>query len=171
MKNMIKPVIVLTLICLVVSVLLAAVNSMTKPIIDEYEAKVAEDACAKVMPNNTGFEQITLPDDLPSTVKAVYRENSGAGYVYKMVTTGFSSGYQIMCGISSDGKITGTKVLDHSETPGYGSRTDDPSYTDRFIGRTATLEGDLLLSGATISSKAFKAAITDAFTAHQSITK
>lgn len=171
MNKIIKPVIVLTLICLVVSVLLAAVNSVTKPIIDEYEAKVAEKACSDVMPYNYGFTQIALPEGVPSTVKAVYKENSGLGYVYKMVTTGFSSGFQIMCGISVEGKITGTKVLAHSETPGYGSRTSEREYTDRFIGRTAALEGDLLLSGATVSSKAFKAAIADAFTADTMITK
>ena len=61
MKNMIKPIIVLTLICLITSLLLAAVNSVTKPTIEEYEAKVAAEACLKVMPNGSNFKEIELP--------------------------------------------------------------------------------------------------------------
>ena len=172
MKNMIKPILVLTLICLVVSVLLAAVNSMTEPIIDEREAQLASDACARLIPGGTGFEQIDIPDGLPSTIKAIYRESSGQGYVYKMVTTGYKSGFQIMCGISADGKITATEVIANNETPGYGSRTAEKSYTDLYIGYTSELGGEeLLLSGATISSRAFKSAIADAFTAHQALTR
>ncbi len=170
MKNTTRPVLVLTLICLSVSLLLAAVNSITKPVIDEYEAEQAKQACSEVMPEGESFSMIELPTDLPDTVVAVYRESDG-GYVFKMVTNGFSSGYQIMCGISADGKITGTKVLAHSETPGYGSKTAEKDHTDKYIGLTSSLDGDLLISGATKSSTAFKAAIADAFSAFEALTK
>ncbi len=125
------------------------------------------------MPNGKGFESIDLPDVLPSSVTAIYKEEGG-GYVFKMVTSGFSSGYQIMCGISADGKITGTTVLAHSETPGYGSKTAETSYTDRYIGEDKSLHSngdDYLISGATKSSTAYKAAIADAFSAFTIITR
>ena len=164
----IKSIVVLTAICLCVSLLLAGVNSMTAPVIEAYEAKQAALACSEAMPDGTDFETVELPDGIPSTVSAIYKE-SGGGYVFKMVTTGFSSGYQIMCGISASGKITGTKVLAHSETPGYGSKTAESSYTDLYIGVDSSLEGDFIISGATKSSTAFKKAIADAFTAFSMI--
>jgi len=89
MKNHIKTILTLTIICLVVSVLLAAVNFVTDPVIKEYEKKQAEAACSEVMPEGSGFESITLPGAVPSTVTAIYKE-AGGGYVFKMVTTGFS---------------------------------------------------------------------------------
>ena len=49
MKTSIKSVIVLTLICLVVSGILAGINFFTGPIIKEYESRVAYEACYKVM--------------------------------------------------------------------------------------------------------------------------
>ncbi len=173
MKNMIKPIMVLTLICLIASLLLAAVNTVTKPVIEEHEAKKAAEACLAVMPEGNDFAEIELPSVLPASVKAIYKE-AGGGYVFKMVTSGFSSGYTIMCGISSDGKITGTTVLSHSETPGYGSKTAESDYTNRYIGedKSMHLNGDTyLISGATKSSTAFRAAIADAFSAFTIITR
>ncbi len=172
MKSMAKPIIVLTLICLITSLLLAAVNSITKPIIEAYEAKEAARACLEVMPEGIDFTETELKDTFPASVKAVYRE-AGGGYVFKMVTTGFNSGYQIMCGISPEGKITGTCVLSHSETQGYGSRTAEKAYNDLYIGEDSSMSlngKDYLLSGATKSSKAYRTAIADAFSAYAIVT-
>ncbi len=173
MKSMIKPILVLTVICLFISMILAAVNSVTKPTIEAYEAEQAALACKDVMPNGKNFESIPLPDVLPATITAIYKEEGG-GYVFKMQTNGFSSGYQIMCGISADGKITGTKVLAHSETPGYGSKTAEKSYNDLYIGEDKSMHSNgenYLISGATKSSTAYKAAIADAFSAFTIITR
>ena len=43
-KDIIKPIVVLTCICLVVTALLAYVNTVTSPIITEAEQKAAEEA-------------------------------------------------------------------------------------------------------------------------------
>ncbi len=174
MKKMIKPILVLTLICLCVSILLAVVNEITAPKIKEYEAKIAEKGCLEVMPDGESFVEIELPDGLPQTVTNVYKEEGG-GYVFKLVTNGYSSGYQIMCGISADGKITGTKVLAHNETPSIGGQTQDKSYCDRYVGAGADLKKengesvDYLISHATVSTTAFKNAIADAFTAYETL--
>ena len=100
MKTSIKSVIVLTLICLVVSGILAGINFFTGPIIKEYESRVAYEACYKVMPDASTFEEVHV-DNLPKTVTNVYKETTGKGYVFKMETTGYSSGLVIMCGHGS----------------------------------------------------------------------
>ena len=101
MKTSIKSVIVLTLICLVVSGILAGINFFTGPIIKEYESRVAYEACYKVMPDASTFEEVHV-DNLPKTVTNVYKETTGKGYVFKMETTGYSSGLVIMCEITFD---------------------------------------------------------------------
>ena len=145
MKKSIVSVISLTAICLVVSVLLATANAFTAPIIEEAEKKAANEALLVVMPDGEGFEEIDISSyTLPGTVTEVYKEKSG-GYVFKMTTSGYSSGLIIMCGVGKDGKITGAVCLASSETLG-----EEKEYGKLFDG--ADIEkADLIdtVSGAT----------------------
>lgn len=173
MKKSILSVIVLTVICLVVSAVLAIINHFTSPIIEEAEAKEAYAACYELIPDAETFEEIDLSktSDLPSMITNAYREKTGKGYVFKMSTTGFNSGLIIMCAISEDGKIINTKIVASNETPGYGKRLEDPNdqdavkYVDSYIGNDSSLKGVDHLSGATRTSDAFKGAIVAAFKA------
>ena len=58
MKDIIKPIAVLGAICLVVTALLAYINSVTSPIILAAEQKAAEEARLEVMPEANSFEKI-----------------------------------------------------------------------------------------------------------------
>ncbi len=168
MKKSIQSVIVLTVICLVVSGVLAGINYFTGPIIKEYESRKAFEACYIVMPNASTFEELSgddLPSNLPSTITNIYKETTGLGYVFKMETTGYASGLVIMCGIDSNGKITKVTTVSSNETPSIGGQTENESYTNQYIGKDSALTGVVGVSGATVTSTAYKAAIQDAFTA------
>ena len=41
------------------------------------------------------------------------KDDSGLGYAFKVQDKGFGGAYTIMVGISSDGKVTGAKLLDN----------------------------------------------------------
>ena len=58
MKDIVKPIAVLAAICLVVTALLAYINSVTAPIISEAEQKAAQEARLEVMPGATDFEPV-----------------------------------------------------------------------------------------------------------------
>ena len=108
MKENIKSVVVLTAICLVVAVLLAYTNSITAPIIEANKAAKASGSLLEVMPEATGFEDITETlGELPATVKEVHKETSGLGHVIILGTTSqFSSDEMgITVAIGADGKI------------------------------------------------------------------
>ena len=115
----------------------------------------------EVMPGASTFEEIDKPAGAPSTVKTIYREKSGEGYVFIMVAekTSYSSGdMTISLGIS-DGKITGAKLTSYNESRDLGKTT----YPDKFVGKTeADYDSVEVTSQVTYSSKAFKAAIGDA---------
>ncbi len=168
-KNMIKPVLVLTCICLVVTALLAYINTVTSPIIAEAEQKAAQEAMAEVLSEADSFEQVTI-DTLPERVTEIYRSENGTGYVFMLTTKGYGGDMKLICGIKADGTIEACKTLSHSETSGLGSKTAEDPYRNQYIGKTSdTLNEVDAISGATISSVAYKSAIEEAFEAFNKV--
>ena len=161
MKENIKSVVVLTAICLVVAVLLAYTNSITAPIIEANKAAKASGSLLEVMPEASGFENITdTLANLPATVKEVHRETSGLGHVMILGTTSqFSSGEMgITVAIGADGKISNVLLTGYYESKDFGA-----DYPSTYIGQDSALGGVDTVAGTTFSSTAFKNAITDAF--------
>lgn len=172
MNKNIKSILVLTVICIVVGSMLAVVNHITAPIIAEANRKKALESCFVVMKDASDFEDKTEEFaglELPSTIKNIYKEKEGKGYVFKMETTGYKSGLVIMCGINSDGKITGVTTISSEETANIGKKTEDEAYESQYIGKDQSLKGVEKITGATITSTAYKKAIQDAFTAYDTI--
>ncbi|HOG01637.1 MAG: Electron transport complex protein RnfG [Firmicutes bacterium ADurb.Bin248] len=165
-RDIVKPIVVLTLICLVVSAALAFTNSLTKPVIDEAAAKRSDEIRLAVMPEADAFEQIEVPG-MPETVSAAYRAKNGAGYVFNVVGRGYGGDMQIICGIGPDGRITACMTLSHSETEGVGSKTAEEEYRGQYAGKDASLEGVEAISRATVSSEAYEKAIRDVFEAYE----
>ncbi len=169
MKNtfgqIIKPILVLTCICLVVTALLAYINTVTAPIIADAEKKAAQEAMEEVLSEADAFEKITL-NSLPERVTEIYRAQNGTGYVFMLTTKGYGGDMKLICGIKTDGTIEACKTLSHSETSGLGSKTAEGPYRNQYIGKTEkTLNEVDAISGATISSVAYKSAIEEAFEA------
>ena len=161
MKENIKSVVVLTAICLVVAVLLAYTNSITAPIIEANKAAKASGSLLEVMPEATGFENITETlANLPATVKEVHKETSGLGHVMILgTTTQFSSDEMgITVAIGADGKISNVLLTGYYESKDFGA-----DYPSTYIGQDSALGGVDIVAGTTFSSTAFKDAITDAF--------
>ena len=170
-KEIIAPIIVLTCICLVVTAALAYTNSITAPVIKAAEEQAAEQARAEVLSEADSFTQVKAAN-LPEEITEVYKADNGAGYVFMVTTKGYGGNIKLICGIKSDGSIEKTKTLSHSETSGIGSRVVDnkSSYKDQYVGKTAdTLDEVDAVSGATISSKAYKSAIESVFKAYETV--
>ena len=170
-KEIVKPIVVLTCICLVVTALLAYINMVTQPIIQAAEEKAATEARAEVLPDaNGGFSEIET--QLPEGVTEAYKADNGSGYVFSLVTKGYGGDAKLICGINSNGEINACKTLSHGETSGIGSRVFDNSepFKDNFVGKTAeTYEQVDGITGATISSTAYKKALKSAFEAYEAV--
>ena len=168
MKQYIKSVIVLTSICLVVALMLAVTNHFTKDKIAQNNAQAAYAACFEVMPEAKAFEEVDLStyQNLPASLTNAYKETNGLGYTYKHVVTGKNPGLTVMVGIDNTGLITGATVVASQETPSYFGGDKATNYASKFAGKDSTLAGIELISGATMSSKAFKDAVSDAFNAN-----
>ena len=158
MKKYIKSVIALTVICAVVSALLAVTNFVTAPIIEENAASAANDALSIVMPEGSGFAPVDISTtELPATVTEVYSAETG-GYVVKLTTAGYGTDMVIMCGINAAGEITGATCLSSNETLGL-----EKTYGETALGYKAdTIDGLATVSGVTKTSQGYKDALKDA---------
>ena len=163
-KEFVMPILVLTLICLFISAALAITNHFTGPVIAKAAAGRAEAARSEVVPEADSFELLQA-DGLPATVKEVYKASNGAGYVFVLTVSGYGGDIGLICGIAPDGTIIATKTLQQSETKGMGSKIMEAPFAGQFPGKDASLDGVDMISGATISSKAYINAIKDAFAA------
>ena len=162
-KDFLIPVVVLTVICAVVSAALVFTYQATKPIIDEAKNAEANAARAVVLPGASGFEEVELSAQIEGAVDA-YKETSGKGYVVTASAQGYGGPVNLMVGFDANGTITGVKMLEHQETPGFGAKLAEDSYGAGYVGKTASdyteVDG---ISGASITSKAYKKALGTAF--------
>lgn len=164
-KEVVMPVLVLTLICLIAAAALSVVNSFTAPVI--LAAKMEQTAAVRteIIPQAAGFELIE-ERDLPESVVEAYRTTNQAGYIFILTVTGYGGEMKMACGISEEGKIIACKTLEHAETQGIGSNiVEEGEFIRLFPGRGRDLEGISAVSGATASSEAYIGGVRDAFTA------
>ena len=159
MKAYIKNLAVFVCICSVITVLLAATNYITAPVIAENQNAAANAALLEVMPEGKGFETADISTlTLPATVTEVNKETSGLGYVVKLKTAGYGTDFIIMCGVSSDGVVTGAVCLSSNET-----LSKEKTYGENFTDKDAAgVEATDIISGATKTTEAYKNAVKDA---------
>ena len=161
MKRSVKSILVLVCICAVMALLLALTNALTAPIIEKNQNAAANEALLQVMPNGKDFQKVDISGyTLPATVVEAYKE-AGGGYVFRLVTTGYSSGFVIMCGVNADGTVSGAVCLSSTETLGY-----EKTFGQGFTGKNSQeVDGMDTISGATKTTGAYKNAVKDALNA------
>ena len=163
-KN-ILPIVVLVAICLAAALLLSLVNMVTSPIIENARNQAANENLLVVLPDGKNFEKIELDERYPAIVQEGYRADGG--FVFIMSVTGKSSGFVIMCGINTEGKIVGTKVMENQETPSYAEKVFSlvEGLDGSYSGMDASSFEPQLVAGATLTSRAYGEAINAALQA------
>ena len=174
MKDILRMIVVLGIICAVAGLALASVKELTKaPIELQLMQNVMGPAIKKVL---TGYDNDPITDNfkLPGGVdkkgrpieKAIFpAKKNGKVYAVALDSAGrgFDGNIGVMVGIDITGKLTGIAIMKHTETPGIGSRVTDPSFTDQFEGKSldnpTAVDG---VSGATYSTKGVFAAVNSA---------
>ena len=161
------PSLVLCSICLVAALLLAVVNMITAPEIEKKQIEAAEKAMLEVLPDGKNFQKIEITSAYPKAVTAGYQADGG--FVFQMSVTGKSSGLVIMCGIDAEGNVVGTKVIANKETPSYVEKVFSQVVgTDgKYKGMNLDSFDPYLVSGATLTSKAYGEAIKAALQAFE----
>ncbi len=162
MKKQIKSVISLFSICAVIAVILAITNALTAPKIKENEDNATNAALLEVLPSGKNFKSVDIStnSEIPATVKEAYSEDNG-GYVFKLETSGYASGFIIMCGIDASGTVSGATCLASGETLGY-----EKTFGEALKGKDLSNVNDVnTVSGATKTTGAYRSAVRDALNA------
>jgi Na+-translocating ferredoxin:NAD+ oxidoreductase subunit G len=184
MKDMIKMVVVLTVLSSFSGGLLAALRDGTKDRIEMQELELVKGpAVRKIL---EGATNDPLTDRFKIVDGAVERnvfvgmlEGKRNTIVFETSGNGFADKVGLMVGINMDTeKMVGVGVTTHSETPGLGANAkENPSFAAQFKGHS--LEGPIkvtkdggdinALSGATITSRGVCVAASEALTIYQRI--
>ena len=190
-KDIIKPGIVLLIVTVIAAGLLGAVNIATKDTIADVKAKAKEDSMKKVLPDAKSFnkEQENNNKDysvIKSYTEGIDESGNPVGCTFEVSTKGFSTGLNLMIGITKDGVISGVDILSHGETPGLGANAkekwkDQPKWVSQFTGKSGIVnvtKGDSpkddeiqAITGATITSNAIANAVNTASDFYDNVIK
>ncbi len=169
-KEFISPILVLVIICFAVTFLLAFTYGITKPIIDENTAKAASEARMELLKDADGFSEADAEPYVLEEGKVyvvdTYTADNGAGMVVTVKTNSYGGLLTAMVGIDKTGAVTGVKVTDHADTPGVGTKAQDPSHLEQYRGLTELLSDQVKMdasvnevTGASVSSGAIHKAV------------
>ena len=159
----------LLLITAVVAAVLAGVNSITAPAIEQLNYEKTQQAIEAVLPG--GGEEITGYTDETGLVSTVYA--SETGYAVEVTPGGFDNTITMMVGIDKEGNVLGISIISHTETAGLGAvaaadTTAGQAFRSQFVGTSGsvsvTKDGGTLdaITGATITSRAVCAGVNAA---------
>ena len=160
----------LFIITAVVAAILAGVNSITAPIIDQLNAEKTQKAIETVLPG--GFdEEVADYSDETGLVSKVYK--GANGYAFEVTPGGFDNTITMMVGVDNEGKVLGISIVSHTETAGLGAvaaatTSAGEAFRAQFVGTSGsvavTKDGGSLdaITGATITSRAVCAGVNAA---------
>ncbi len=179
-EELFKPVIVLTVICLISSALLAVTNSLTEPVIEKNKEMIANAIYAEVLPEAEGeFEDFTQKTTVKDII-AVKKAKNDAGWCIQATGKGYGGAVPVIIALDNEGTIQNAEFLKNEESPGFGQKlvdgsADGPAFIQSLIGKadSVTLHEDGVdgVSGATISSKAVITAVNNALNAFAEVAK
>jgi Na+-translocating ferredoxin:NAD+ oxidoreductase subunit G len=177
MREMIKMVVVLTVLCTFSGGLLAAIRSGTKDKIEYQQLKFVKGPAIKAIlegaSNDPIVDRFKIKDGKTerSFFVGVF-DGKASAIAFESFGKGFGGKIGLMVAVNlDDDNIIGVGVTTHSETPGVGSRAKtDPGFAAQFKGLSikdafkVKADGGQVdaVSGATVTSRGITVAATEA---------
>lgn len=185
--SMFQPALLLAVLCLVVTLLLAATNELTKEPIALQKEAAALKQMQKIYPEGDSFPVMTLTDEQTAAMTAeniavntisTVKNTTGdtLGYVFVTSSRGYAGNVVATTGIDTKGRIVMVTATAADDTPGLGKRVEEDSFLSQFSGIDSSMRTSVngeagtqkidSISGATISSKAASSAVNKAISAY-----
>ena len=166
-SNLTNMVLVLGLTCLFCSAILGGAYVLTKDPIEAAAVQKTNNAIAQVLPH---FETTEYEED--HNYFTAYDGDRVVGYAIVSTSMGFGGALTLMVGVTPDGVVYNTSVLEHSETPGLGAKCNtDAKFMSQWKGfdpsvkkLTVTKDGGDVdaITASTITSRAYTQAVENA---------
>jgi electron transport complex protein RnfG len=174
MKHIIKPAFSLLLIAAISTAALALVRNYTLEPIENQRRTTQERVKKAILAEAAGFEEIPAPQT--GSIVRIYKasnENGQVGFVLELAPTGYSGAINMMVGIATpENKLSGMRVMKHTETPGLGALATLESFYRQYDNRdlvplrvvraSAGTNEIEAITGATITTRAITNAVNEA---------
>ena len=135
-KEKIKPPLVLTLICIITCGLLVAAYEATYVDTTGVITEKLTAGLTEVYGSAGGFEMLKNDDGTVLTYEGVTSVLSdGENTAFEITADGYSSGgLHVLVGLDRNGAVRGVSVMTISETPNVGTKVQNESFRNQFIG-------------------------------------
>jgi electron transport complex protein RnfG len=155
----------LLLITAIATFALALTQMITEEPIRIQAEKASDEARAMVLRDAEEFVSLEVPGDTYPNIIEAHEGRSGnnvIGYTFKTMSRGYGGNIIIIVGIEGNGRLSGVRIAQQTETPGLGAKVAEARFYEQYSGKSAEnpIDGTTLsaVSGATVSSNA----VTDA---------
>jgi len=184
MREMIKMVVVLTILTFFSGGVLAYLRNSTQERIDNQVLEFVKGPAVRTIfegaGNNPIADRFTIKDgDVERTIFVGNFEGEPRGIAFETSGKGYGGEVGLMVGVNvKDSVLMGVGVTTHAETPGMGAKAkSDPSFVSQFKDQAlgepfkVTADGGSInaISGATITSRAVSGAATEAIEIYQKL--
>ncbi len=167
MNETLKLGLILLLITVISAGVLAVSNNITAERIAEADKIANEQAQKEILAEANEFRaldenrlnEIQNANSNILEISEAYSNGNLIGYTIKSVSSGYGGDVVMITGFSLEGKITGMKVLNHSETPGLGANSTKSYFSDSFKNKSVANE---LYAGKDPSGESEVQALTSA---------
>lgn len=167
---------VLLIISVVVALLLAFTNSITKDKIAENTLNEQNAAKQEVLPEASEFVYVNYrKGDIAAVYEGRANGTDVVGWCINVVPSGYGGEIDLMVGITPDMKLSGIKVVSNSETAGLGAKAAEAEFSGQFAQKSMPLsvikngtakDNEIVaITGATITSRAITDGVNDAYAA------
>ncbi len=159
MKYYLKLGFVLLSITIIASGVLAYINSITKPIIEENQRKTKEEARLEVLPSAVAFDSLSYFND---EVVYIGKNENGeiVGYTFVASLYGYSGDVKTMIGVTQELVVNKIKIIEQKETPGLGANCQKQEFQKQFENKNKSSMlvdkdgGEIIsITGATITTR------------------
>ena len=122
-KELVFPVVVLVVICLVCSAILAVLNNITAPIIEANTRAETLAAYVSVLPQGTTTDELTEVENLTTANVSGAVKTAAGDVAVKAAATGYSGkDVTVYVAFDADGAISGIIIDASTQTTGIGSK-------------------------------------------------
>ena len=125
---------ILLAFCVVATALLAYVNTLTSPQIQKIKTLEAEATRRELIPDSD-FEEVN--GEITYYIAKDNKTGEVKGYVFTAQKNGYNGAVKTMAALNKDFQIIAIKVIEQTETPGLGTNSTQPKFTDQFKGKTS----------------------------------
>jgi len=167
MRKLTRLVLVLGLVGFISGGALGAFYSYASPIIMARQLQEVIAGLKSIFPEAESFGKMdAVPADFPGALyEAFGSARKRMGIVIETASKGYVADINLLIGIDPDNqKVTTVKIMRHQETPGLGSKIEEPAFLDQFKGKSILdyfrigqdIDG---ITAATVSANAVASAV------------